>query len=154
MAVDNKVLCDHLISLAQLDIDAVHAYSQAIDRIDVQDIKDQLSRFRQDHERHVRDLSPVINRLGGMAPEFKPDFKGFLIQGMTTLRSVTGTEGALKAMKMNEQLTNKTYDTALGWELPADVRSIVEKNRDDERRHLAYITECIERKAWQQPQAA
>lgn len=154
MAADNKVLCDHLISLVQLDIDAVHAYSHAIDRIDIQEIKTELTRFRGDHEQHVRDLSPIIQRLGGEAPEFKPDFKGYFIQGMTALRSITGNEGALKAMKTNEQLTNKTYDTALGWDLPADVRSIVQKNRDDERRHLAYITECIERKAWEKRQAA
>src|SRR5262245_7936466 len=71
MPIDNRELCDHLVSLAQLDIDAVHAYTQAIDKIDVTEVKSQLTRFREDHHRHVRDFSPIIERLGGTPPEFK-----------------------------------------------------------------------------------
>jgi len=146
----NTKIVDHLVSLAHLDIDAIHAYVQAIERVDVLSIKDQLSEFRADHQRHVNNISDCIRKLGGEPPEFARDFKGFLIEGMTALRSVTGTEGALKAMKMNEQLTNKTYEKALAWDLPHDVRQIVMQNRDDESRHLAYITEALEGRIWEE----
>lgn len=154
MAIDNAELCKHLISLAQLDIDAIHAYSHAIERINIESVKENLTRFREDHERHVQLLSPVISELGGTPPEFKPDFKGFVIQGMTALRSVTGNEGALKAMRTNEELTNRTYEKALGWEMPADVRAIIEKNREDERRHLDYVNQAIEGRIWEKQKAA
>ena len=152
MMETNKI-SESLISLAQLDIDAVHAYEQAIEKIGVDHVREQLIQFRNDHQRHVTELSPLISRLGGQPPEFKKDFKGYLIEGMTALRSVTGTEGALKAMKTNEELTNKKYEAALGWELPQDIRQVVSRNRDDERRHLEFVSRCIEQKVWERKAA-
>lgn len=154
MAFDNQELCRHLISLAHLDIDAIHAYTHAIDRINIQDVKETLIRFREDHERHVQLLSPMISQFGGTPPEFKPDFKGYLIQGMTALRGITGNEGALKAMKTNEELTSRTYGNALSWEMPDDVRSVIVRNHEDERRHLDYINKAIEDRVWEKHQAA
>ncbi len=137
-------------SLIQLDIDAVHAYQQAIEHIDVTDVKNQLVQFKHDHENHVQNLSEVVRKLGGQPPEFSRDFKGFVIQGFTALRSVTGTEGALKAMKSNEELTNSSYDDALSWDVTTEVRNVIQKNRDDEKRHLRYIEQCIENCVWEQ----
>lgn len=150
--MQNSKIIDNLTSLVRLDIDAIHAYDQAIEKIEDQSICDRLADFRDDHLQHVNRLSECIERLGGTAPEFSRDFKGFLIEGMTIVRSVTGTEGALKAMKTNEKLTNFTYDKALSWDLPQDVKEIVEKNRDDERRHLNYIEQCINARAWEREQ--
>lgn len=139
-----------LNSLTQLDIDAIHAYDQALSHIDVLSIKDQLTQFRDDHHRHVRDLSDAIRRLGGQPPSFQKDFKGFLIQGMTSARSSTGTEGALKAMKTNEQLTNRNYSQAVNMGFPDDIKAIVERNFRDEQRHLATIEQWINTAAWEQ----
>ncbi len=150
----NKELTHHLISLVQLDIDAIHAYDQAIKEIDDREIRDQLTTFKGDHQQHVSDLSPFIVKFGSEPPKFKPDFKGFLIQGFTALRSQLGTEGALKAMKGNEKLTNAHYDKALTWTLPEDVRRVVEKNRDDERRHLKYIEDCLNQRSWESRKVA
>jgi hypothetical protein len=90
----------------------------------------------------------MVATLAEQPPKPTPDLKSVLIEGMTALRSVTGTEGALKAMRMNEGLTNSRYDAALKADLPADVRSVVEKNRDDERRHLQYIEQCLQSESW------
>lgn len=143
----NVVHC--LQSLAQLDIDAIHAYSSAIERIDLSDVKKQLIHFRADHERHVSDLSTLIGKLGGNPPKTTLDFKGFLIQGFTAIRSMIGNESALKAMKMNEELTNKNYYEALEFDLQPDVKAVVQKNYEDERRHLKYIRQCIENRVWE-----
>jgi demethoxyubiquinone hydroxylase (CLK1/Coq7/Cat5 family) len=75
--------------------------------------------------------------------------KGYLIEGFTALRSMTGTEGALKAMRTNEKITNKNYDKALSQDLPADVAAIVRRNRDDERRHLEYIETALSNRVWE-----
>jgi uncharacterized protein (TIGR02284 family) len=147
--VNEKDLIDRLSSLMQLDIDAVHAYGQAIDSIKDPAIKNELIMFRDDHERHIGDLSLAISNLGGQPPERSRDFKGFLIEGFTALRSVTGTEGALKAMKGNEELTNKTYRDALDLQLPPDIRDIVERNYRDEQRHLAYINRVLSNRSWE-----
>lgn len=146
---DTKELLKQLEDLSQLDIDAVHAYTSAIERIDLPDVKERLTAFRGDHERHITDLAPLIERMGGTPPKQTPDFKGFMIQGFTAVKSMLGNESALKAMKSNEELTNKTYDDALKQDFPSDVRSVIERNRDDERRHLEYIEQCINNQVWE-----
>ncbi|MBI3542897.1 MAG: DUF2383 domain-containing protein [Deltaproteobacteria bacterium] len=138
-----------LESLAKLDVDAVHAYTSAIERIDIPDVKQRLTAFRVDHERHISELSVFIERLGGTAPTRTPDLKGFLIQGFTAIRSMMGNEEAIKAMQSNEELTNKHYAEALTFELPDDIRIVVQKNRDDERRHLDYVKRCIDDRVWE-----
>src|SRR5690625_4396391 len=113
MIMNTQEIIERLNSLIQLDVDAVGAYDQAIERIDTPSIQSDIMRFRDDHKRHITDLSTLVERLGGKPVEASPDFKGFLIEGFTALRSITGTEGALKAMKGNEELTNKRYEDAL-----------------------------------------
>jgi uncharacterized protein (TIGR02284 family) len=132
-----------LNDLIQLDIDAVHAYGQAVDNIDDASVRARLQEFQSDHERHVRELSQCVREHGGTPIEHKRDFKGFLIEGMTAIRSATGTKGALKAMKTNELLTNRSYDKALAEDLPPRVRDLVMRNRDDERRHLQFIESTL-----------
>lgn len=133
-----------LNALIQLDYDAIQAYDRAIAKVDSEMIKRDLESFRRDHERHIIDLSECVRDIGGVPEELGRDFKGVLLEGLTALRSVTGTAGALKAMKTNEEITNRVYDEALGSiALPANIRRVVERNRDDERRHLAYIQRAL-----------
>jgi uncharacterized protein (TIGR02284 family) len=139
----NEKVISILNDLIQLDIDAVHAYGQAIDNIEDSVVRGRLLEFQSDHERHIRELSQIVRDQGGTPIEHKRDFKGFLIEGMTAIRSATGTKGALKAMKTNELLTNRKYDKALEEALPPRVRDLVLRNRDDERRHLQYIESCL-----------
>ncbi len=141
MAKDESV--KNLNSLIQLDIDAVHAYDAAIKNIDDMIIKERLTDFRGDHQRHVTDLSKVVQNLGGTPPTYSPDFKGFLIRGFTTILSATGTEGALKAMETNEKLTTKKYSNALGWDLTSEAKNLVETNYSDEKLHLEYIQNLL-----------
>jgi hypothetical protein len=77
--------------------------------------------------------------MGGTPPDPSPDFKGFLIQGFTAIRSATGTEGALRAMELNEKLTNRNYSEAVGWDWTPEAKILVEKNFSDEKIHLEYI---------------
>jgi rubrerythrin len=138
-------IVDHLNDLRQLDYDAVQTYEIAIGAVDEDAVREDLAAFKRDHERHITDLGRVIAAHGGTPEELSRDVKGVLLEGLTKLRSVTGTLGALKAMRMNEQLTNRRYDEAVELALPADVLSIVSANREDERRHLAAIESHIDR---------
>lgn len=149
---ESKKLLKQLESLCQPDIDAVQAYTAAIERIDLLEVREKLTTFRSDHQRHISNLSPFFERFGGSPPRQSPDFKGFLIQGFTAVKSMLGNESAIKAMKSNEELTNKTYDRALEENFPKDMKSVIEKNRDDERRHLQYINQCITERVWEHGQ--
>lgn len=143
MAMDIDEALENLGDLLKLDVDAARAYDEAIEKIDEQDIRMQLGEYRDDHHRHVSELTTIISSLGGEPPEPDQDMKGKLIEGMTSLRSSMGTDSALKAMRMNEQMTNRTYEKALDWELPMEAREFIRRGREDERRHLAYIEQAL-----------
>lgn len=136
-----------LKNLIQLDIDASFAYAHAIDGIELKhaEVKAELERFKGDHERHILELSNVLGALGHEPPEYERDFKGFLIEGMTAVRSALGTRQSLKAMQQNELLTNRRYQDALELlaDLPPDVLELVRRARDDERRHLEFIERTL-----------
>lgn len=142
--MNNKELAKKLSELVQLDIDAVEAYGQALKNIDVASVYNSIASFRDDHIHHIKNLSEIIITLGEQPPEHNKDFKGFLIEGFTAIRSVTGTVGALNAMEMNEELTNRTYKSALEeLEMPEEVKEVVQKNYQDEQRHLQYIKNIL-----------
>lgn len=147
--MDNKDLIKKLTSLAQLDIDAVIAYDQALEKIENLIVHDDLAKFRDDHRQHFVDLNQHIRDLGGEVVQEKADIKGLLIEGFTVLRSATGTEGALKAIQSNEKVVKKTYEKALeDVNLPVEIKSLLIKNCDDERRQLAYIEQTIAESSW------
>jgi rubrerythrin len=129
--------------LIQLDVDATHAYDQAIKNVDDQAIKDKLILFQGDHRRHIDLLSAKVLELGGTPPELTSDFKGFFISGFTALRSLTGTKGALEAMETNEKLTTSKYQDSSQLVWPTDISSIIQSNLADEQRHLSFVREAI-----------
>lgn len=139
-------VCDQLNKLIQLDVDAACTYREAISHIEDASARVDLESFLFDHERHIMELTSVIRDLGGTPIEAHRDFKGALLEGMTRLRS-RGTLGALRAMRMNERLTNRTYERALDTYMPPIGQAITIENLKDERRHLNAIEAHIARLA-------
>lgn len=140
-----KAAIEVMNDLIQLDYDAVLAYKQAIEKIDDPLVRADLIAFQADHQRHITDLSQAVRSIGGEPEGTGRDLKGVLLEGLTALRSVTGTGGALRAMRMNEKLTNRSYERAMEATLPGTAREVVIRNREDERRHLSAIELHIER---------
>jgi rubrerythrin len=145
--MDTNEIVRELNALIQLDFDASRTYDQALKHVDERDVevRASLESFRNDHLRHIVALRTVIEAHGGASIDPSWDLKGLLLEGMTKLRSVTGTLGALKAMRMNEKLTNRSYDRAAELELTLQAREVVLANLADERRHLAAIEAHIAR---------
>ena len=142
-------VCDQLNKLIQLDYDAACTYREALLHVDDPGARSDLHSFLGDHERHVMELTQIVRDMGGTPIEAHRDFKGMILEGMTRLRS-RGTLGALRAMRMNEKLTNHSYDKALELYMPPIGQVIVVENLADERRHLAAISAHIARLAGKQ----
>lgn len=141
--MDRNEQQDRIAGLIKLDVDAVEGYKQAIQKIDDPAVARTLTGFMHEHEDHIRDLSSYLIEEGLEPPERKPDLKGYLMEGFTILRSSTGTEGALKAVKSAEKMTNKKYGDAVNWDVPVRAREILRKNYADEQKHLAYVQEQL-----------
>lgn len=139
MKTANEKAIGALLDLIQLDGDAIRLYDQALEHVDDFDARTDLEAFRADHERHVGDLTKVVFDLGGDVPPANLDLKGELLRVLTEIRSSTGTKGALKAMRMNERITNRAYEKAIESQLPEAAVYVITKNLADERRHLETI---------------
>jgi hypothetical protein len=135
-----------LNELRQLDHEAIQSYDQALKHVDDDiAVKTDLTMFKLDHERHILELDVAVAAHGGVPKELHRDVTGVLLEGLTALRSVTGTLGALKAMRTNERHTNHRYDKAMERAFPRDVLLLILNALDDERRHLAAIEAHIDR---------
>ena len=143
-----------LRSLAQLDADAVGAYDAALARIPEPLVRERLNGFRIDHVRHVQDLNALIHELGGTPLELRLDLKGTAMKGLTAVSSMMGTEAALVAMLGNEEFSNRAYDVALRFDWRPEVRTLIEKHREDERRHVMWIRDAVRTRPWERASAS
>jgi uncharacterized protein (TIGR02284 family) len=138
---DPVKMLEHLMAL---DYDAIDAYQAAIERLDNDEYASVLVQFKGDHERHVRELGPVITQLGGQPPD-GPGAKSFLAAGKVKLANLMGDEAILRAMKTNESDTNTAYEKALA-KAPIEAREVITRGREDERRHLEWLVSTLESK--------
>lgn len=134
-----ELLCDMII----LDQDAIEAYSAAAERIEAEEIKARLLEFRGDHERHVRDLTDIVQGMNLTAPE-APTVNREVAQASMIMAKMGGDRGILMGLKATEEQTNFAYDHAVKHpDLKDDIRSVLELNLSDERRHRDYIIEQL-----------
>lgn len=145
-------MIEELGELIRYDYDAIGAYNAAIDDIEAIEVREPLIQFRGDHERHVRNLSEIVRRLGGEPPEH-PGLKGIVRKTMTKVAGLGGTELTLKAMRSNEEVLNKTYAHHLSLDFPDDIREVIRANYGDEQRHLAFIEQALRDRLWERPAA-
>jgi rubrerythrin len=143
MAGKQKKLADALEAIVELDLDAISAYDAAIAGVSSAGDKRELGTFKRDHERHVRELGPQIERHGGRIPT-GPDLKVVLTKGKTVLAALIGDRAVLTAMKTNEDDTNAAYEHILArGDLDEPLRDLLHQNLSDERRHRAWLEQRI-----------
>lgn len=134
-----------LKELIHLDYDAIEAYEAAIERLENADFKARLGEYRDDHRRHTENLGAHLRALGEEPPS-GPDLKRILTEGKVVIAGLAGDKAVLGAMKMNEDVTNKTYEEALEHaDASADIRATLAANLEDERRHRAWIEATLDR---------
>jgi len=143
---------EELNELIHLDHDAVGAYNEAINAVQEDSIRTPLIRFKGDHERHILDLSSLVRQLGGKPAE-RPDLKGLARKTMTKIAGLMGAEAVLKAMKSNEEATNKMYSHHAAMDFPSDVMDVLVRNYQDEQRHLAWVLDALRTRLWEQAPA-
>lgn len=139
MVGTEKQLDSLLNSLLELDYDAIEAYRAAIARLENADDRKQFATFMADHQRHTRELTPLVSALGREASK-GADMKQWLTKGKVIIAGLVGDKAILMAMKTNEDDTNVAYERATQrTDLPTHIRVVIERNLGDERRHRAYI---------------
>jgi hypothetical protein len=143
--MNNAELAERLVSIARLNHDLIHAYDEAISKVDKsdKDICDHLIRFRNDHHRQEKAIVEAIEDLGQEPPRFTEEKQEFETPVLRSLENASGTAGVLEALQRNEYFTNKMYDEAVADDYyttyPLNIQALLQRNYLDERRHQAYI---------------
>jgi hypothetical protein len=141
-----KDVVARLNALMRLDHDAIAAYKVAVGELRSPRDPDRLRAALADHRRHVDDLALLVRNLGGEPASYR-DLRQLLAGGTPPLRPSVQPSGVmeeralLEAIRKNEQGCLEAYEAAASQPgIPVDVRESMERNRNDERLHLLWIT--------------
>ena len=134
---------DALFELIELEYDAVDAYESAVERIQDYYYKTQLEDFKEDHYRHIKQFSALLESHEYQHPT-GPSEKQWLLKGKVIPAKLLGDETILKAMKSNKIDTNVAYERIQDREdVWKDARVLINQGMHDEKRHKAWLEEAI-----------
>jgi hypothetical protein len=142
---DETRLLTELNDLLKLDHDAIGAYTVAIDSLSSESYKESLRLYRGDHERHVRDLTQLIESRGGTAIQLPHLPTGLFKLAMQQAARLGGDPQVLLAFRTNErQVRDKYRRLANEGKHPEDVALVLERNARDEETHYAWAQRVLE----------
>lgn len=140
---DRKSIVKDLNDLLQLDHDAVRAYTETIEKLENEEWAGTIGQFKGDHERHIRDLTAMVRRLGG-EPKDKPHATGALKVASIKAGGVMGDKGLLRSFRMNERQVRDKYDRYAGKdEYPVEIKELIQRNAQDEHRHYDWVVGAL-----------
>lgn len=134
-----------LNDLLQLDHDAVGAYTLAIEQVQNEHSRQDLIRFRGDHQKHIADLTRLLRSHGG-TPVPMPHIpsSGFKL-AVQAAGGAGGDREILLAFKSNEGQVRDKYVRAAAESHPQDVAEVLQRNAADEEKHYRWVSEALDR---------
>jgi hypothetical protein len=112
--------------------------------------------FRDDHNRHSRELLRLLEDSGGTEPDVMRDRKRYPMAGAAALPAASDTARVLEVMRNNERLISAEYREALRapsfYQQPDALQVVIRNNYRDERQHLLYLDSTLEKLAVAAPQ--
>jgi competence ComEA-like helix-hairpin-helix protein len=144
-----------LVALAEMDLGAAAAYEIASRCFEDEDeqVSKQLLAFRGDHLRHVESLERLAQAMGAEEIDREGAEQSVLAR-LAEAAEALGPRAALLAMISNEQLTNSAYESILQLQWEDEVQSVLERNLQDEQRHLRWLQQHRDRFAEQEQPGA
>ncbi|WP_207458144.1 ferritin-like domain-containing protein [Azospirillum sp. SYSU D00513] len=142
---DTAALHAELTDLLQLEHDALPAYSVAISGLRTPEFREALTSFREDHERHVRELTALIRDLNGM-PIAMPHLPTGLFKLAVQTAGLPGGERAvLLAFLSNEWQSKEKYARHAARPHPPEVAALLNRCAEDEARHYDWACGALDR---------
>ncbi len=140
---DVKKLIENFILLER---DAIAAYDVTIERLENVEARARITEFRQDHHRHLEELTKAAAENGANVPT-EGDMKEMLTTGKVKLADMMGGDGAiLKAMSTNENDTIAAYRNGTqNADVPASLKPLMTAALADEERHKAWMDDAASR---------
>jgi rubrerythrin len=131
---------DALKELLELEFAAREAYQSAIEHLKSTTYREKLKKFQNDHERHIKEISDLLEKNNQILPKEGGMGKELLAKGKVILANMIGDDTILRAMKSNEIDTNAAYERMNGREDTwPDARDIIKRGLHDERMHKEWL---------------
>jgi rubrerythrin len=135
---------DALKELLELEYVAVETYTAAINRLNGEEYRNQLSKFKSDHERHIKEISGLLEEEGEKVKQ-GPGGKQLLTIGSVSISSLFGDKSILSAMSGVEDDTIAAYEKMNQHpEKYANADTIMKQGLEDERRHKKWIQSAVD----------
>jgi ferritin-like metal-binding protein YciE len=131
---------DALKELLELEFAASEAYQAAIERLKSITYREKLQKFQNDHERHIKEISDLLEKNNQVLPQAVGMGKQLLAKGKVILANMIGDDTILRAMKSNEIDTNSAYERMNDREdIWPDAHEIIKRGLHDERIHKEWL---------------
>ena len=141
---DDPALLAELADLLQLEYDALPVYGLAIAALRTAEYRDALAEFRDDHRRHIRELTALIRERGGVRVPLPHLPTGLFKLAVQAAALPGGDRAILLAFKSNEWQSKAKYARHAAREHPAEVTALLERNATDEARHYAWACATLD----------
>jgi rubrerythrin len=141
--VDLSALQADLADLLQLENDTLPMYSVAIFGLRDQALKERLRAYREDHERHARDLPALIREMGGVPPMLPHLPTGLFKLGVQTAGLPGGDRTILMGFVSNEWQSREKYARYAAKPYPPAIAALLRSHAADEAAHYAWATEAL-----------
>jgi rubrerythrin len=134
-----------LNDLLQLEHDALPAYALAIAGLHDLERREALKGFREDHLRHVSELTGLIRARGGLPLALPHVPTGLLKLAVQASGLPGGDQALLLAFRANEWQSREKYGRlAAGGGHDAEVTAVLQRATADEARHYAWAVEMLD----------
>ena len=136
------LLVSELNDLLQLDYDAVAAYAIALKELNEPAYQDAVRRFKDDHERHIDELTALVRKYGGVPLPVSHTAGAFklAVQG-----AAAGADdaGVIHTFKAHEVQSRDRYRRAVSRQHPVDVQDVLIRAARDEQRHFDWAMRTL-----------
>lgn len=132
-----------LNDLLQLDHDAVGAYGIAIDALTVEAHRQTLRAFRADHERHIEEITRLIQDRGGKPIQAPHLPTGVFKLAVQKAGALGGQTALLLSFKANERQGRDKYRRVAESSDDLEVADVLARAADDEVRHYDWATRTL-----------
>lgn len=139
--MEMQEIAQKLSSFHAMNQGAVKAYEEAESKIQDQNIKAQLDRFKRDHEHHVQEIAQWFQTSGQQQMQPSAEFKNFDQVVLQTFKAAQSQEQIMQCMHVAEAFVNAEYGECLQTILPQEVKQMLQQQLQIEHRHLQAVEE-------------
>jgi rubrerythrin len=138
-------LIAELNDLLRLDFDAIGAYTMAIAQVESTTYRETLQGFLADHERHVRELTALVEAAGGTPAEGPHLSTGVFKLAVQAAGAAGRDRATILAFKANEGESVAKYRAAAERPHAENVAGVLRRAARDEEKHYEWAESRLKR---------